>query len=779
MKKSLFYIAAAALALVSCNEEELVQVPVNQVNGVLTVAFEQDGATRTNITSTTNEGKTSNTLAWSEGDEIAVFGGTAVKYTISDVKAGIFQVANGATAPAEITGVAFPYSEDVSLTENTLTMTLPSVIDQTTAGELDLPMWATVSEGNITLKHLAGVLKVNLAEVPAGYNTLTVTADKPISGTFTATTNAADPVLVSSSEVGANKTVTVTFAGATAEPNDYTLYLPLPVGGYASIVVSVTDGTNTKVLKQWTDKTVERAQVYSTSADVDTYVTTADELVAAVAAENTTVVNLGGDIEMSEILTINKNITLNGNGHTLTSSAGRAINVDVNATDVTIKNLVINSTGERAINIINSKKTVAIDNVTATTTNYAVMVATSAPEVTLSISNSNLTGLNVVNIAGESSQVTITNTNLTCDDQNNVEAYGAISIHNTGANSTVTMNSGKITVGGDSYAAYSSADNVSITIVAEEVQVEQEADNTNPTIGYGACYITYSNQTAYGFNSIEAALEKVQNGETIYLVKDIILSANTVIPANVTIDGKDKSVSTNESEGTSGKGKGVFQLAGGTIKNINFTSPNTQYDIIVTAGGSVIENCQFETVSAVLTSEGGTQTYGKRAIFTGSTLDLTGNLTVKNCTFDDQVYAFNFSNAKNQMTITFEDCTLGGWLSGHGASHTFDNCTFKTSGNYANYIPYCPATFNGCTFVDDFAISLKKGSTYRFDSSCKRVENDTETAVTGPDILKWDFSGDGTDNGVDETVIIGESSWKNSSIVEEGITWSSVDTENN
>ena len=309
MKKSLFYIAAAALALVSCNEEELVQVPVNQVNGVLTVAFEQDGATRTTITSSEDK---SNTLAWSEGDEIAVFGETAVKYTISDVKAGIFQVANGATAPTEITGVAFPYSANASLNGSTLTMTLPSEIDQTTAGELDLPMWATVSEGNITLKHLAGVLKVNLAEVPAGYNTLTVTADKPISGSFSAELKEGEyPVLASASAESGN-TVTVKFT----ESSSPILYLPLPVDEYNSIVVSVS-GTDKepKVLKQWTSRSVVRAQVYATSVTDYTSVMTAKELKAAVTKSGE--VKLGANVTLDETLNISNDVTLNLNGKTL------------------------------------------------------------------------------------------------------------------------------------------------------------------------------------------------------------------------------------------------------------------------------------------------------------------------------------------------------------------------------------------------------------------------------------------------------------------------------
>lgn len=261
-------------------------------------------------------------------------------------------------------------------------------------------------------------------------------------------------------------------------------------------------------------------------------------------------------------------------------------------------------------------------------------------------------------------------------------------------------------------------------------------------------------------------VENIQSEKatTITLGSDIIVSANTVIGSNVTVDGANFKVSTNTTVGSAGKGKCVFVLTGGTIKNVEFTSPNTQYDIIVKAGGSVITDCKFATASTV-TNAAGTTTYGKRAIYTGSSVELTGTLTVKNCIFDDKVYAFNFLSGKNKMDVTFEKCTLGGWLSGTGKTHTFTDCTFTKSGDYANYIPYCPATFNGCSFVDGFTISLKHGSTFTFDKNCKY----NEAAVTEPEDLKWDFSGDGTDNGTKETLTIGTTIWENTGT--ETATW--------
>lgn len=763
MKKNLFYIATAALALVSCNEEELVQVPVNQANGVLTATFEHDATTRMHI-----DAANSNALTWSEGDMIIVFDKNDIGHLYTLQEGAGSANATFVTEDVfteEIIGASFHH--DVGHSNNTLGGFQLNCwdLDQKIPGMCDLPMWGKVTNGGkIEFKHLAGVLKVNLTNIPAGYKRLIVETSNAIRGNFfTADTSVEYPVLSGSSDSEAMKKVNIDFTESSGEANNAVLYLPLPVGEYEFINVSISDGESTMMLKSWTDKTVERAKVYSTSADISTYVTTADELNSAVTNENITTINLGGDISMSEILTINRAVTLNGNGHTLTSSATRAINIETDG-EVMVKNLIVTASGERAFNVINKPAKLTLTNVTATAKNYAVMVATSAGQnvdryenaAKLTVNNSDLTGLNVVNIAGAYTEVAITNTNLTCNDQSDKESYAAISVYNTGNDVIVRVNGGTITVNGDSYAAFNIANNV---LIALDNPTFNGTSEYREDIEIGSCYITYANQTAYGFISLEDALEYAKSGETIVLANDVEISANTEIPAGVTLDGADKSISTNEVAGTSGKGKGVFHLAGGTIKNVNFTSRNTQYDIIVTASGSVIEGCKFETASEVWTSVDGETTYGKRAIFTGGTEDLTGNLTVENCTFDDQVYAFNFSNAKNQMAITFEGCTLGGWLSGHGASHTFNECTFTTSGDYANYIPYCPATFNNCIFNEGFTISLRHGSTYAFDN-CTYNENH----VGSPSDLKWDFSGDGNDNGTGETVEIAnyDHTWTNS-----------------
>ena len=164
----------------------------------------------------------------------------------------------------------------------------------------------------------------------------------------------------------------------------------------------------------------------SREAEIGTerYATLADAIEKAEAGQTVTLLQ---DVEIADTVavTIDKAITLDGNNHKLTAtnntSNGRAINVGKKGSPVngvTIKNLTINASGERAINVIQGATNVTIDNVTATAANYTVNVASTAPNAVVTITNSDLTGLNVVNIAATDANVTVTNTKLTCNDQN-------------------------------------------------------------------------------------------------------------------------------------------------------------------------------------------------------------------------------------------------------------------------------------------------------------------------------------------------------------------------
>ena len=143
-----------------------------------------------------------------------------------------------------------------------------------------------------------------------------------------------------------------------------------------------------------------------------TYYATLGNAYEAAQADET--ITLLQNVELAEIFTIAKAITLDGGNKTLTSSAGRAINVDFAGT-VNIQNLTIaGSTGcERGINIINQAGTTNLNNVkVSNVSHYAVHVATSAGAAKVNIENSNLSAWGALAIYGEGSEVNVENTTL-------------------------------------------------------------------------------------------------------------------------------------------------------------------------------------------------------------------------------------------------------------------------------------------------------------------------------------------------------------------------------
>ena len=246
------------------------------------------------------------------------------------------------------------------------------------------------------------------------------------------------------------------------------------------------------------------------------------EFKTAMANEAIATIVLGDNLTANEILVISRDVTLNGNGYTLTSTmsgtSGRAINVS-GANDATIKNLTVKAAGERAINVIQNTKKVTIDNVTATAANYTVNVAGSAAGAQVFIQNSDLTGLNAVNIGAANVNVSINNTTITCNDNSDVESYDAISLNKDAVNSKVMVTGGNIVVKGDSVGAGVTGDNASVTF---------DGTNGNTTIQYNSFIIVYGNY-AYTFTTLEAAIEKAIAGETIQMTRDVTINKTVTI----------------------------------------------------------------------------------------------------------------------------------------------------------------------------------------------------------------------------------------------------------
>lgn len=256
----------------------------------------------------------------------------------------------------------------------------------------------------------------------------------------------------------------------------------------------------------------------------ESFIKSKEDLIASLAAASDgDVISLGKDIEdLTDILVIGKAITLDGHGHTISSTAGRAINVSGVAGSVTIKNLNIIAAGERAINIIQNSKNITIENVKAAAANYCVNVASSAPGAQINISNSDLTGLNTINVGAANTTINITDTRIYCNDKNAQENYGAICINPYGSESIVNVNGGIVVINNDSYAG---------SIIPGDSEIKFNGTKGNLEIDIIYFIIDYGNNQ-FAFRTFDAALAVHKNGETIKMVRDYVQPTSITIPAD-------------------------------------------------------------------------------------------------------------------------------------------------------------------------------------------------------------------------------------------------------
>lgn len=301
------------------------------------------------------------------------------------------------------------------------------------------------------------------------------------------------------------------------------------------------------------------------------------------AAEDGETVYMTQDVTLDNILTIDKNITLDGNGFTLTSTATRAINVDCSG-EVIIKNLTIkttssgysNSNTERAINVIQQRVTLTLDNVKATGFKYTINVAKSSVGSNITISGGEYSGYAAMNITGNDTEVEATGVifnginDATLNESNN---YAVISIGDA-QDSDVTDNvilnitGGTLSassINGNRQAAIqlSDATNVDISVDAElslcdnfvlfnELSagtVSFRNDYEDELIAQG--YITTAaenNMFDVSFVPVSNAGDlstAVNNGGNVVLLDDITLSGHISINAPTYLNLNNKTVTAN------------------------------------------------------------------------------------------------------------------------------------------------------------------------------------------------------------------------------------------
>ena len=206
---------------------------------------------------------------WLPADAVGVANasGAFSKLTLND---GSYTTSG--TFSGEIEGSAgiyavYPYNENHRIDGNTLTYHLPDTYtykdldhDYFTAGTMSYnnsansPAYGVISvddEGNArtTFKHLCGVLCIRVTGLKSKSGYITLTADRKITGDFTADLSGSEPKISTSSKSetsSTERTVTINYESTEYDGTsgvDGVFYIPMPAGNYyLTLEVGYTDG---------------------------------------------------------------------------------------------------------------------------------------------------------------------------------------------------------------------------------------------------------------------------------------------------------------------------------------------------------------------------------------------------------------------------------------------------------------------------------------------------------------------------------------------------------
>ena len=237
-------MATAALTAFSCSQEEFEN---SGRKGNITVNATFEGAGTDTRTTVNDQYK----ILWQDTDALGLFCSNA-ESNYSNTKleyasgAGQTSATFNGSKPSGETAVfsIYPYQQNMSVSGNTLTMTLPATLTNYN-GSSNGPMYAKVTNPDnlsaLSFKHMAAMIKLTVNKIPAEATTFKIIASNNIAGICTVDLTAADPILAVTSDE--SKEITASFT-ASADIKSRNFYIPLPTGTYSSITAQLTNGSD-------------------------------------------------------------------------------------------------------------------------------------------------------------------------------------------------------------------------------------------------------------------------------------------------------------------------------------------------------------------------------------------------------------------------------------------------------------------------------------------------------------------------------------------------------
>ena len=316
----------------------------------------------------------------------------------------------------------------------------------------------------------------------------------------------------------------------------------------------------------------------------DTYYATLTEAMAAVESGDT--VTMLADAETTAFIGIDKSVTINGNGHKITSSATRVFRITASDVEVTLNDVDMVSNAVRVgtndvrgisvdASLSNVKLTLndcSVDFTDASANDwaYAVNVSGSGTGHTLTVNGGTYEGANVINVHGANNTVTVKNATLTSTYPDN-DMYAGACIwveQKQGSSVEATGN----TFNGRNAAAFNLGTGTALT----------ESNNTDNTTRVVAkigetYYVTFAE-----------AYAAAAAGDTITLLAPVVVNAGEKLTL-------DKAVTITYTSKVPGEdmitNRGTLVVDGATLvyTNTDTTASNVTVSTISCEPGSVLE----------------------------------------------------------------------------------------------------------------------------------------------------------------------------------------------
>ncbi len=256
MKKFFIMAVAAIAALSSCSSDDAVNNEGGQNEKGVTsfTATIASGTTRATATYYNNEQNCK--AAWEAGDKISVDGAV---YTAASSGLTTNFTGSGATKGGDNKYHAYFPASLCSGTTASLPATMPLE-----AGKFDMPMYAESETTELSFKNLCGVLAITVPQSEmTSVKSIVVSSDKQMNGEISSITAGGVITFASSSPTDAEKKITLTATSAISTA-DNVFYVPVPANTHKPLMITISDGTVTKVMTTKAEGVdVARSEIYT------------------------------------------------------------------------------------------------------------------------------------------------------------------------------------------------------------------------------------------------------------------------------------------------------------------------------------------------------------------------------------------------------------------------------------------------------------------------------------------------------------------------------------